>query len=192
MRYFRAIFSLRGEPPSIDTLLAAAHESTRSPSKGAGNDDDDHTERERRKRARRSKGWDGELPPGAVTLAGSPAKAFTLRGGSARPRSGVIDPDDGSFAFPTTLEELARAVNLRADDVAFALVESGLATYRRGGRDEVKLEEEEADEGEREETAAGEARDLELVITPELVEEVALRKGVKPMPMLDVAYVCNI
>ncbi|TNY22060.1 hypothetical protein DMC30DRAFT_173938 [Rhodotorula diobovata] len=192
VRYFRAIFSLRGEPPSIDTLLAAAHESTRSPSKGAGNDDDDHTERERRKRARRSKGWDGELPPGAVTLAGSPAKAFTLRGGSARPRSGVIDPDDGSFAFPTTLEELARAVNLRADDVAFALVESGLATYRRGGRDEVKLEEEEADEGEREETAAGEARDLELVITPELVEEVALRKGVKPMPMLDVAYVCNI
>ncbi|GAA5820279.1 hypothetical protein JCM3770_002450 [Rhodotorula araucariae] len=188
VRYFRAIFALRGEPPSIETLLAASHESTRSPSKGAGGgdgDDDEYAERERRKRLRRSKGWDGELPPGAATLAASPAKAFTLRGGSARPRSGIIDPVDGSFAFPTALEELARAVNLRADDVAFALVESGLALNRRGGVAEVKLEEEE-DKG------TDEMREVEVVISPELVEEVALRKGVKPMPMLDVAYVCNV
>ncbi|BGP51854.1 hypothetical protein JCM10450v2_007810 [Rhodotorula kratochvilovae] len=187
VRYFRAIFALRGEPPSIDTLLSAAHDSTRSPSKGAGEGgDDEHLERERRKRLRRSKGWDGELPPGAATLAASPAKAFTLRGGSARPRSGIIDPADGSFTFPTALDDLARAVNLRADDVAFALVESGLAQYRQGGAAEVKVEEGEEDGG------AGEVRELELVISPELVEEVALRKGVKPMPMLDVAYVCNI
>ncbi|GAA5932692.1 hypothetical protein JCM3775_002210 [Rhodotorula graminis] len=193
VRYFRAIFALKGEPPSIDTLLAAAPESTRSPSKGALNDDDDHGER--RKRARRSKGWDGELPPGAATLAGSPAKAFTLRGGSSRPRAGVVDPSDGSFSFPTTLEELSRAVNLRADDVAFALVESGLAQYRRGGTAEVvKVEDDEEAGGAAEagSSGAGEERELELVVTPELVEEVALRKGVKPMPMLDVAYVCNI
>ncbi|GAA5908901.1 hypothetical protein JCM8208_005613 [Rhodotorula glutinis] len=194
VRYFRAIFALKGEPPSIDTLLAAAHEPTRSPSKGALDDDDHHADRERRKRARRSKGWDGELPPGAATLAGSPAKAFTLRGGSARPRVGIVDPSDGSFSFPTALEELARAVNLRADDVAFALVDSGLAQYRRGGTAEiVKMEEDDEGGGaEAGSSGAGEERELELVVTPELVEEVALRKGVKPMPMLDVAYVCNI
>jgi len=171
------------------------HEATRSPSKGALNDDDEHADRERRKRARRSIGWDGELPPGAATLAGSPAKAFTLRGGSARPRAGVYDSSDGSFSFPTALEELARAVNLRADDVAFALVDSGLAQYRRGATAEV-VKVEDDDEGgaggEAGSSGTGEERELELVVTPELVEEVALRKGVKPMPMLDVAYVCNI
>ncbi|BGO95781.1 hypothetical protein NBRC10512_001618 [Rhodotorula toruloides] len=183
VRYFRAVFALRCEPPSIESFVPSRNGVSVSPTKsttpGAGDDD---AERERRKRQRRSKGWDGELPAGTATLAASPAKAFTLRSTRSKaPRQGRIDPVDGSFAFPTTLDELADAVNLRPDDVAFALVESGLAQWRRG-EGVVKIE-----EGE----SATDA-ELELVITPELVEEVAVACRVKPMPMLDVAYVCGL
>lgn len=187
VRYFRAVFALRSEPPSIESFMPSRNGISVSPTKsttpGAGDDD---AERERRKRQRRSKGWDGELPAGTATLAASPAKAFTLRSSRSKaPRRGRVDPVDGSFAFPTTLEELADAVNLRPEDVAFALVESGLAQWRRGtlaGEDDVKVE-----EGE----PASDV-ELELLITPELVEEVALACRVKPMPMLDVAYVCGL
>ncbi|GAA6006722.1 uncharacterized protein JCM10292_003470 [Rhodotorula paludigena] len=204
VRYFRAIFALRAEPSSIDTLLAPRDPSASPTKRGTSRDavgaDDD--ERERRKRLRRSKGWDGELPTGATPLAASPAKAFTLRPGLSaglsrrRGRHGLVDPADGSFAFPTELDELAEKVNLRADDVAFALVESGLAQWRRGGADAAVEEVKREDEGEEEE-GAGQGDEqteqvLELVITPELVEEVARLRGVKPMPMLDVAYVCNL
>ncbi|BGP03642.1 hypothetical protein RTG_03212 [Rhodotorula toruloides ATCC 204091] len=183
VRYFRAVFALRCEPPSIESFVPSRNGTSVSPTKsttpGAG---DDEAERERRKRQRRSKGWDGELPAGTATLAASPAKAFTLRSTRSKaPRQGRIDPVDGSFAFPTTLDELADAVNLRPDDVAFALVESGLAQWRRGeGGVKVK-------EGE----SASDV-ELELIITPELVEEVAVACRVKPMPMLDVAYVCGL
>lgn len=183
VRYFRAVFALRCEPPSIESFVPSRNGTSVSPTKsttpGAG---DDEAERERRKRQRRSKGWDGELPAGTATLAASPAKAFTLRSTRSKaPRQGRIDPVDGSFAFPTTLDELADAVNLRPDDVAFALVESGLAQWRRG-EGGVKVE-----EGE----SASDV-ELELIITPELVEEVAVACRAKPMPMLDVAYVCGL
>ncbi|BGP35527.1 hypothetical protein JCM10296v2_007365 [Rhodotorula toruloides] len=183
VRYFRAVFALRCEPPSIESFVPSRNDVSVSPTKsttpGAGDDD---AERERRKRQRRSKGWDGELPTGTATLAASPAKAFTLRSTRSKaPRQGRIDPVDGSFAFPTTLDELADAVNLRPDDVAFALVESGLAQWRRG-EGGVKVE-----EGE-----SASDIELELLITPELVEEVSVACRVKPMPMLDVAYVCGL
>jgi DNA-directed RNA polymerase specialized sigma subunit len=107
------------------------------------------------------------------------------------PRQPSSAADDEHFAFPTTLEDLAEAVNLRPDDVAFAMVESGLAQYRSGGKKKVegggegnvKMEEdgeEEEKEEEEEET---------LVVTPELVELVAKERRVVPLPMLDVAYV---
>ncbi|GEM11115.1 histone acetyltransferase [Rhodotorula toruloides] len=187
VRYFRAVFALRSEPPSIESFMPSCNialvSSRKSTTPGAGDDD---AERERRKRQRRSKGWDGELPAGIATLAASPAKAFTLRSTTSNaPRQGRVDPVDGSFAFTTTLEELADAVNLRSEDVAFALVESGLAQWRRGtlaGEGSVKIEEAES---------TGDV-ELELVITPELVEEVAVTCRVKPMPMLDVAYVCGL
>lgn len=73
--------------------------------------------------------------------------------------------EDDMFEFPTTLEEVAQATNLRLEDVAFALVESGLAVWRRRVLSEGTGEEEEAVE--------------ELIIRPELVEEVAKKVGVR-------------
>ncbi|BGP15833.1 hypothetical protein JCM10213_005683 [Rhodosporidiobolus nylandii] len=206
VRYFRAIFALRGEPPLIDSLLAApsaaaAADPASSPVKSEGDEDHD-----RRKRPRRSKGWDGELPSGALSLSSalstSPAKAFTLRLRPGAPKQGTLHGLDGAgtlsdFSFPTTLDDLAEAVNLRAEDVAFAMVESGLGRYRQGearGRreagedeDEVKME----DEDEEQEHEKGKD-DETLVVTPELVELVAREKKVKPVPMLDVAYVLDL
>lgn len=72
---------------------------------------------------------------------------------------------DDSFEFPTSLEEIAQATNLRLEDVAFAMVESGLAVWRR------KI----PAEGEGDEDDMVE----ELVIRLELVEEVAARVGVR-------------
>ncbi|GAA5861096.1 hypothetical protein JCM8547_008034 [Rhodosporidiobolus lusitaniae] len=218
VRYFRAIFTLRAEPPLIDTLLLP-HPSPSSRSFELGSspvkeEPPAPEENDRRKRLRRSKGWDGELPAGAVTLSsvlsGSPAKAFTLRvraGGPRRPSLLSQNGDgaeDGAFDFPTTLEDLAEAVNLRAEDVAYAMAESGLAQFRQGGRkkktrggseeegegpiEEVKIEDDEEDEGDGE----GDGEEESVVITPELVEQVAREKRVKPMPMLDVAYVQSL
>ncbi|CEQ42544.1 SPOSA6832_04360, partial [Sporobolomyces salmonicolor] len=186
VRYFRAIFCLRSEPPLIDSVIAASRESLAPPGGGGGGggggkDEDDSP---RKTRLRRSKGWDGELPAGTVTLAATEAKAFTLRRRAGKTR-GSVD-GEGEFSMPTSLEDLAEAVNLRPEDVAFAMVESGLAQWRRGGDVGVKLEDDESTEEGREEQLE------ELVITPELIETVALRRGVKPMPMLDIAYVCNL
>ncbi|GAA5970888.1 hypothetical protein JCM11641_004495 [Rhodosporidiobolus odoratus] len=197
VRYFRAIFALRAEPPHIDAVLAAAADSsaTRLSSSPVKNGDEEH---ERRKRIRRSKGWDGELPAGAVTLAStlssSPAKAFTLRLRPAGPRQALSlqDNQPDGFSFPTTLDDLAEAVNLRPDDVAFAMVESGLARYRRAvspeasaaGGEEVKVE---TDDEKDEEQGKGKQRDDEVVITPELIELVARACRVREMPILDVS-----
>ena len=223
-----------------------------------GDDDDEEeaerVERERKKRLRRSKGWDGELPSGGNLLTKSPAKAFTLRpllssvveahaaspngGGDGGEGSSSVEVVNGEevFSFATGLDELAHAVNMRPDDVAYALVESGLARWRSGGMaaaDQLQAENElEAngvavvDDGDIKMEVDGAAaktqprtvsstatstpppppsvagrpqlqeaateEELELIITPELVEEVARQKGVKPMPMLDVAYVCGL
>lgn len=265
VRYFRAVFALRDRPPLIDEVISApAGRVSVSPAKNSqaedhandGNDDDEEAERverERKKRLRRSKGWDGELPSGGNLLAKSPAKAFTLRpllssvaeahaaspnGGGGGEGSSSVEVVGGEevFSFATGLDELAHAVNMRPDDVAYALVESGLARWRSGGMaaaDQLQAENElEAngvavvDDGDikmEEDGAAAKTQprtvsstvtstpppppsvagrpqlqevnteqELELVITPELVEEVARQKGVKPMPMLDVAYVCGL
>lgn len=87
--------------------------------------------------------------------------------------SGRVD-EGGEFDFgPSELEVLAEKVNLQVEDVAWALVESGLAQWRSA-----KLVE------------GGEGAAEVVVITPELVEAVAEKKKVKKSPMLDVAYVC--
>lgn len=261
VRYFRAVFALRDRPPLIDEVISAPVRVSVSPAKNSQADDAEdvdeaeRVERERKKRLRRSKGWDGELPSGGNLLAKSPANAFTLRplpsvephaaspngGGGGGEGCSSLEVVDGEevFAFATGLDELAHAVNMRSDDVAYALVESGLARWRSGRvaaaeqpqpenqvetngvavvvDGDVKREEDGAEAKSRpttvpstaasatpppptpagrprlqEEAPAEQEQELELVITPELVEEVARQKGVKPMPMLDVAYVCGL
>lgn len=168
VRYFRAVFELRGEPPSIDLPTTTT----------------DETEAEgeaRPKRNRRSRGWDGELAASSTASTGS--TTFTLRRNSHGQASAALVPrtkrqeakalTGDHFSFPTSLADIADATNLRPDDVAFAMVESGLAQWRR----KVRGEEDEDDELE------------ELVITLELVEEVATRAKVRKGAYLEMAHV---
>lgn len=85
------------------------------------------------------------------------------------------------FSFATSIEEVARATDLRVEDVAFALVESGLAQWRlnEGG------EEAEGEQGGEEAKLTGEEV---LVISREFVAEMQLNLMVKP-PILDEQYV---
>lgn len=177
IRYFRAIFEHQGEPPPLITQPAAGSASPEQARKG---------------KARRSRGgFDGELLGSqvggsglTVSLkrdAGGLASAALVPSSTRRTRGGV--DEGGSFRFPTSLKDVAEATNIRPDDAAFALVESGLAQWRRpvGGGD--MAEDSTGAEGEEGEKV------LELVISKELVEKVALEKGVKESPMLDLAYV---
>ena len=174
IRHFRAVFQAQGEPPSIEELAVI---------------NSDRSEKSRKK----WRGWEGgpsDSPAEKASSASAKGKRVE-RGKIASPAKGdevVERPLPPEFSFPTSLVELARATNLRLDDVAFALVGSGLAQWRqkvvvvdptavrlRGGVA--------GEEGEHEEE-----EELALVITPELVEAVALAKKVKA-PVLDYAFV---
>jgi hypothetical protein len=80
-----------------------------------------------------------------------------------------------------SLAEIANATHLRDDDVAFALVYSGLARYRTPARRPVRADS--LADVEAEENPAGAAvpteREFEVVIAPALIEEVATRMKVK-------------
>lgn len=158
VRYFRAVFEHLGEPPRIVTPPPMVPSSPDNKRKGRGS----------------KAGFDGELPGSGLTVslkrdAGGQASAtFAPRGSGCRPYTG----EESDFKFPTSLTDIAEATNILPDDAAFALVESGLAQWRR------PTDEEEAGE-----------KVLELIITRELVEQVAKEKGVRDTPMLDLKYV---
>lgn len=177
MRYFRAVFRLRGEPEPL--LLGATTEG-------------EEEAQARRRRNRRARGWDGELPAGAQ--GGGGGTVLTLRrnsAGAAEVRAAPVKRENGNgagggegeqqedgFEWGTSLEEVSERTNLRREDVAFALVESGLAVWRRTKRVKGEFGEEEEEE-----------EVDELVITPELVEEVAVKRKVKPVMVMELAHV---
>lgn len=145
---------------------------------------------DRSEKKKKWRGWGGGPSEGAERASNSKGKnSVGSKGKPATPsKSEVVErPLPPEFSFPTSLEDLARATNLRVDDVAFALVESGLAQWRQkvvvvdpGTRLRgTGVGEEGEHEGEEE---------LALVIYPELVEAVARAKKVKP-PVLDYAFV---
>jgi histone acetyltransferase MYST1 len=101
----------------------------------------------------------------------------------------TITQDDGSAQthcyINFTLQDLARACNLRMDDTAFAMNECGLLTKRIVSSNS---------EHNYQVNGNGEAADTTsssdmIVITRTLVEEVAKARNVKPMVM-DLRYVC--
>lgn len=124
----------------------------------------------------------------------------------------IVPVDPELFTRKFGLEEIALAVNLRVEDVAFALVESGLASWRRRERNnEEEDEKEEVKDGEGDiemngtavvaevpkievKAAAGgvtveEKKILdEIVISRDLLEEVAEKYRVKD-PLLDRSFV---
>ncbi|SGY83841.1 BQ5605_C009g05658 [Microbotryum silenes-dioicae] len=103
------------------------------------------------------------------------------------------EEEEEEDSFPKGLIDLAQKVHLRPEDVAFALVDSGLAQWRR---DPNKVSSEESKDAEGEgattmiaTTHADPDEVLELCITEELVEQVAREKNVKPRGVLSMAYV---
>ncbi|KAM0751464.1 acyl-CoA N-acyltransferase [Meredithblackwellia eburnea MCA 4105] len=189
VRYFRAVYQVRGDP---EPLAFGAQPSE---------------EEAQRRRNRRSRGWDGELPPGVTSVSttltfrrnsgGTPTAAMTKKERRLSSTTG------SEFEFPTSLEEVADATNMRKEDVAFALVESGLAVWRRKRKVKVEVEDVNAVDlglatpipnsggaggGGMEELEEEKEMD-ELVITPELVEEVAERKQVKRFLVMELAHV---
>lgn len=98
----------------------------------------------------------------------------------------VFHPSEEDFSYATNLEEIAEATNLRLEDVAFALVESGLACWRKklGTKGVIDEDTEMPDVGAAEvEEEEGE----ELIITREMVEAVGEKLRVK-----DVSLVRNL
>ncbi|KAH6905835.1 tat-interactive protein [Coprinopsis sp. MPI-PUGE-AT-0042] len=138
-------------------------------------------------------------------------KARSLPPGDSVPRTPFDEMDDEVFTklrnFETRLEEdgsakthchvdftlqdLARACNLRMDDAAFAMNECGLLTKRIVDEDseqddQVNGHDEASDhQSSMRRTASNDV----IVITRTLVEEVAKMRNVKPMVM-DLRYVC--
>ncbi|KZT08983.1 acyl-CoA N-acyltransferase [Laetiporus sulphureus 93-53] len=119
------------------------------------------------KRRKSTKGWDGEELPGtahrpAEPYDGTDPMFTTLRTVETTPNA------DGSATahvmLHCTLADIARATNLRVEDVAFALNECGLLLKRRKGED------------------AGDTEDI-VVMSREMVETVAKERGVKKMCM---------
>ncbi|GAA5914111.1 uncharacterized protein JCM6883_005885 [Sporobolomyces salmoneus] len=170
VRYFRSIFENHLEPPYIEDVIE--HARALELEAGEAEDGSQSPPSRRHRKIKQAKGWVGELPSGAGVAILGQYEAFTLR----LTRDGEVDgrvDEEGEFDFgPSELEILAEKVNLQVEDVAWALVESGLAQWRSGGL---------VEEGGGEEM---------VVITPELVEAVAEKKKVKRRPMLDVAFMC--
>lgn len=154
VRYFRAVFEAQGEPPSIEELGMM-----------------EIAELDKGKKNRRGSGGGTATEVKTSPKRGSNGRQKTLTPATKSIPLPIALPSN--FSFPTTLEALAKATNLRLDDVAFTLVESGLAQWRKGG---------EGVDGQEQSV-------LELCITPELVEEVAKLKGVRKLTMMEFSYV---
>ncbi|KAK4056440.1 hypothetical protein OIO90_002583 [Microbotryomycetes sp. JL221] len=106
-------------------------------------------------------------------------------------------PDDETkrFEWKTTLEQISLNVNLRSEDVAFTLIQSGLASLRiKTNPIPKKLNEFNFEKNEtiqthphhhqQQEEETKEFESFELVITPDLIEKVANQKKIKSKPML--------
>ncbi|GAA5963614.1 hypothetical protein JCM3765_004342 [Sporobolomyces pararoseus] len=171
VRYFRSIFTNHVEPPYLEDVIEHAR-ALELEGGLEGEDGSQSPPSRRHRKIKQAKGWVGELPSGSGVAILGQYEAFTLRLTADGEVDGRVD-ESGEFDFgPSNLQTLAEKVNLQVEDVAWALVESGLAQWRSG-----KLVE------------GGGAEEM-LVITPELVEAVAEKKKVKKRPMLDVAFVC--
>lgn len=182
VRYFRRVFRTRGDPRLVDSM----HDISGTSQKLAESE---------ARRKKHWKGFQGEVPTsmdnGNVAPmfgisktqqltpqlpSGSPRKAngtTAFSQADLHRQSAVNDPADDSepFSMHFSLAEIANATHLRQEDVAFALVHSGLARFRA-----VPQHLEQA-------VSAGQVtvadEDLELIIAPGLVEDVATRFKVK-------------
>jgi len=125
------------------------------------------------KRTKRTKGWDGEsVTPSSPDGCGSasPATRDSFSFGPLGPAAPTqlettyetVSAPDGSASVHAvvccTLADLARATNLRVEDVAFALNECGLLVRREGEGDA-----------------------MTIAISREMVEAVARERNVKRM-----------
>ncbi|KAG9223353.1 hypothetical protein CCMSSC00406_0008957 [Pleurotus cornucopiae] len=127
------------------------------------------------KRKKKTKGWDGEAVDDAVTV----PSVYAEDSLTTTMRTVVLKSNpDGSASVhiyvKCTLEDIARATNLRVEDAAFALNECGLLEKVRIERRKAVEIDEDPDSEEDVET---------IVLTREMVETVARERSVKRMMM---------
>ncbi|KAF9490402.1 hypothetical protein BDN71DRAFT_1454250 [Pleurotus eryngii] len=127
------------------------------------------------KRKKKTKGWDGEAVDDAVTV----PSVYAEDPLTTTMRTVVFKSNpDGSASVHVyvkcTLEDIARATNLRVEDAAFALNECGLL-------EKVRIERRKAVETG--EDPDGEEDVETIVLTREMVETVARERSVKRMMM---------
>lgn len=89
-------------------------------------------------------------------------------------------PASDQFQMRFSLAEIANATGLREDDVAFTMLHTGLARFRTPATSPMQTEEGAI-------VIPDEDVDMEVVVSPSLVEEVATRLRVKP-PVLSRAH----
>lgn len=137
------------------------------------------------RRKKRAKGWDGEIQDDVQTVSTSDGRS-SIDGSTTR--ADVSDdllasrrtyvttamPDGSAVTHvmvKCTLEDIARATNLRIDDAAFALNEVGLLAKR--------LAKDSEDYSESQDT---------IVLTRDMVENVAMERNVK-IPCISLSHV---
>ena len=188
IRYFRLIFYTRNDPRLVvpaDFLKERTKKNVLKAVDDAHADDaDPEAVKLRLESEALAKKGGNTLATDAPAVRTRSRKNAVENGTSAAPVT--IDDDTSEyFAMKFSLAEIANATHLRDDDVAFALVYSGLARYRTPARRPARADSLADTEVEEDPTmVASDAtvpteREFEVVIAPALIEEVATRMKVK-------------
>lgn len=94
----------------------------------------------------------------------------------------ILQPEPQVFEMQFSLAEIAHATDLREEDVAFALVHSGLANYRSPIAQALPASADILDQKMAQRTKA--LDEMQIVITAAIVEDVAAQFKVKQQPVL--------
>ena len=85
----------------------------------------------------------------------------------------------GQYAITSSIVEVAKAMHLRPDDVAYTLLELGFLRHRRGADGETAADDDEL----------GDWKGVEVVVTREMVEGAWEKWRVREKPLLNEASV---
>lgn len=193
IRYFRLIFFTRNDPRLVDPRDFVKQQSSskansqKKHSKGWQGEVAEHTADGEALVAIASQtpataglgatGAKGPTSPDQKSPSASPAKIDgpSAAAGRRKPLAPAAEPNE-PFEMRFSLAEIANATRLREDDVAFTLLHSGLARTRALAPGARSIEADGAN-------VPVDEHDMEVVISPYVVEEVAKRMRVKPPVM---------
>lgn len=123
----------------------------------------------------------GASAPASQT-AGSGTDLVKLDAGESASREELESAQ--TFEMQFSLAEIAHATDLREDDVAFALIHSGLANFRSPIPPSTVASTGTEDQAEHSEAAPISSQEMQIVVTAAIVEDVATKFKVKQQPVL--------